>query len=480
MYLVTSSMITHVIYLRLAEFPQICSVVRHGYKGLASSLSRTRMIMLSSLVVLAAVSATPVVKHSQVYHPPLPFDYGNTKVRGVNLGGWLVLEPWIKPSLFQQFVSPPQPVKDEWTFCQVLGKEKALAQLKQHWESWYTEPDFHHLKTLGINHVRIPIGYWAFDVIEGEPYVQGQTEYLERALLWASQAKLVVWIDLHGVPGSQNGFDNSGRFGDVQWDTPDNKARTLRVITTIVQKYGNNPVVAGIELVNEPASWLMPLEDIYAFYDEAYAITKSDHRITVLHDGYAPLTSMLTRFTTDKYQHIAADTHLYQIFSPEENGRNHSMQLTVACSKRGPLSGTINRLWTIVGEWSAAENDCATWLNGFLTGSRYEGSFPATSPGQPIGSCANENSLSLMSPTKKKQVKEFIAAQLEAYETGAGWIFWAGKTETADLWNFMKLAEQGYFPQPLGTPTKSAALGACKAYPYGDVPPLPPVPTATA
>lgn len=25
---------------------------------------------------------------------------GNSKVRGVNLGGWLVIEGWIKPSLF--------------------------------------------------------------------------------------------------------------------------------------------------------------------------------------------------------------------------------------------------------------------------------------------------------------------------------------------------------------------------------------------
>ncbi|KAA8546761.1 hypothetical protein F0562_003190 [Nyssa sinensis] len=27
--------------------------------------------------------------------------HGNSKVRGVNLGGWLVVEGWIKPSLFE-------------------------------------------------------------------------------------------------------------------------------------------------------------------------------------------------------------------------------------------------------------------------------------------------------------------------------------------------------------------------------------------
>ena len=31
----------------------------------------------------------------------LPF---NNQIRGVNLGGWMVLEPWITPSLFYQFL----------------------------------------------------------------------------------------------------------------------------------------------------------------------------------------------------------------------------------------------------------------------------------------------------------------------------------------------------------------------------------------
>ncbi|KAL2054819.1 hypothetical protein ABVK25_005123 [Lepraria finkii] len=30
------------------------------------------------------------------------FVWGSEKVRGVNTGGWLVLEPWITPSIFQQ------------------------------------------------------------------------------------------------------------------------------------------------------------------------------------------------------------------------------------------------------------------------------------------------------------------------------------------------------------------------------------------
>lgn len=57
-----------------------------------------------------------------------------------------------------------------------------------------------------LNHVRVPIGYWAWDVSAGEPYIQGQLPYLRDAVKWAGNHGLKLIIDLHGVPGSQNGY----------------------------------------------------------------------------------------------------------------------------------------------------------------------------------------------------------------------------------------------------------------------------------
>lgn len=31
----------------------------------------------------------------------MKFGFGSEKIRGVNLGGWFVLEPWITPSIFE-------------------------------------------------------------------------------------------------------------------------------------------------------------------------------------------------------------------------------------------------------------------------------------------------------------------------------------------------------------------------------------------
>lgn len=45
-------------------------------------------------------------------------------VQGVNLGGWLVLEPWITPSLFYSSLNRIEGnvAFDSYTFCEVMKK----------------------------------------------------------------------------------------------------------------------------------------------------------------------------------------------------------------------------------------------------------------------------------------------------------------------------------------------------------------------
>lgn len=39
--------------------------------------------------------------------------------------------------------------------------------LNTHWKKWYTQSDFHHMKALGLNTVRLPVGFWYFEEISG-------------------------------------------------------------------------------------------------------------------------------------------------------------------------------------------------------------------------------------------------------------------------------------------------------------------------
>jgi glucan 1,3-beta-glucosidase len=59
-----------------------------------------------------------------------------TRLRGVNLGGWLLLEKWMAPSLFQGLAAT-----DETTWCAELGRD-APARLRGHWERFITREDF--------------------------------------------------------------------------------------------------------------------------------------------------------------------------------------------------------------------------------------------------------------------------------------------------------------------------------------------------
>jgi glucan 1,3-beta-glucosidase len=107
------------------------------------------------------------------------------------------LEPWITPSIFEPW-SNGGGVIDEYTLTQTLGPTAAQDQLKAHWESWITQDDFNEIASMGLNHVRIPIGYWALNPLPQDPYVQGQLPILDNAIIWARNASLKVLLDVHG------------------------------------------------------------------------------------------------------------------------------------------------------------------------------------------------------------------------------------------------------------------------------------------
>lgn len=66
------------------------------------------------------------------------------------------------------------------------------------------------------NYVRIPLGFWAVETLDSEPFLEGVAwQYFVRALGWARKYGLRVLLDLHGLPGSQNGWNHSGKAGVV-------------------------------------------------------------------------------------------------------------------------------------------------------------------------------------------------------------------------------------------------------------------------
>ncbi len=166
------------------------------------------------------------------------------------------------------------------------GKSEMESRMQQHWSTFITEGDFGEMAGAGLNMVRIPIGYWAISPIQGDPYVQGAYDYLAKAIDWAGANGLSVIIDLHGAPGSQNGFDNSGRLGPIEWMTGDTVAQTHQALNKIRDDHASNPAVAGIELVNEPEGPILGFGAVENFYTAGYNDLQGSNVVTVIHDAF--------------------------------------------------------------------------------------------------------------------------------------------------------------------------------------------------
>ncbi|RPD82289.1 exo-beta-1,3-glucanase [Lentinus tigrinus ALCF2SS1-7] len=406
--------------------------------------------VLSSASVVVALFTHAVLADNPI-NPSFP--YGSTKVRGVNLGGWLVLEPWITPSLFDNTGNTA--IVDEWTFGQLQNRQTALSALQNHWNTWITEQDFINIAGAGLNHVRIPIGYWAFDVGPGEPYISGQLPYLQKAVGWARNHGIKVIVDLHGAPGSQNGFDNSGhRISFPQWHSnATNIARTNAVLKTITSLFVNDQdVVSVIAPLNEPAGFdgsavLSAVRqywyDSYGNIRFPYGTSQQSNTLVLLHDAFQPLSYWNGFQTPPNWQGVAMDTHIYQMFSQDEVSRTNQQHIDAACAYGASLSSFD--LWTIVGEWTPAATDCATYLNGRGVGARYDGSYPGSTR---VGSCTGiTGSRSSFSSSYKTFLRQYWEAQTITYEKGAGWIQWTWKAENADDWSYQAGLAGGWIPQ---------------------------------
>ena len=345
--------------------------------------------------------------------------FTEAKIKGTNLGSYFVLEPYINPSLFYQFIGRNDAViSDSYTFCQYLGPLEANKQLTKHWDTWVTFDKLAKLKKYGINTIRVPISDWmfipyeVFDITENNVRCfDNSLNYLDKIFEYSEQLDLNLLLDIHAVKDSQNGFDNSGLAKDIvikkqnniiyfdHWNyrsadwignynitsknytniNYNNIQFTLRIIELILDKYQDKKAFWGLEPLNEP--WEnTPLKELKIFYKESYNIFKRRNlfnKVLVFHDSFRPDkwkdAYFLEKNGKPKIK-IYLDTHQY-----------------MAWGKPIPFNDYIKgaRLWKqpftifdiIVGEFSLATDNCMMWLNGFMD----------NYPGFPLQECFTED-----------------------------------------------------------------------------------------
>jgi len=238
----------------------------------------------------------------------------------------------------------------EYTFCQTLGSSEAEKRLQAHWSSWITEDDFSQIAGVGLNFVRIPIGYWSVTPLNGDPYVQGAYDYLGKALGWAENHNIKVMIDLHGAPGSQNGFDNSGRKGSIDWTQGDTVAQTITALNKIRDDHASHPAVAAIELVNEPMGPSLNMDTVRDFYMNGWGNLENSNVAVTFHDAFEGVNSW-NNWGSGMWA-LLLDTHHYEVFDSGSLALSASAHVSTACAFGASMA--TNNKWTIAGEWSGA------------------------------------------------------------------------------------------------------------------------------
>lgn len=388
-------------------------------------------------------------------------------VRGVNIGGWLVLEPFITPDLFQPYGGK---VVDEWTLCETLGIQNATAVLTQHYDTFITEQDFADIASAGLNHVRIGFGYWALGNFAQEPYVPYVSwNYLLKGIGWARKYGLRVLLDFHAVPGSQNGWNHSGRQGVIGFlngtDGIINAERTLnymRDFATFFSDPSYSNVVTILGIINEPEYGDLGEDVLRNFYTQAYNTVRSATGINTgrepyiaIHDGFRAM-SIWQDFLrgADK---LALDDHPYIVFGGTQL-TPYSQHALVPCTQWGPAMDTSNANFGLgfAGEMSAAETDCALYLNGVGNPAKYEG-------GCATCTCQGVNEWWTWTDAYKKEVSAWTQVQMDALYNFFFWTWKTGNDTTtgyasAPHWNYQLGLQQGWIPND-----PRVAIGACSS-----------------
>lgn len=134
-------------------------------------------------------------------------DLPSWKIRGVNLGGWLLSEPWMMRTEWSDMGCGN--ACSEFDCVSALGQSKADTAFNQHYARWITPSMIQDMYNAGLNTIRIPIGYWSFRTIvdSSEKFPKMNLQYLDDVVQKAADLGMLVVIDLHGAPGSQKTQD---------------------------------------------------------------------------------------------------------------------------------------------------------------------------------------------------------------------------------------------------------------------------------
>ncbi len=235
------------------------------------------------------------------------------RLRGVNAGQILLQEGWMSP-----FALEPKRNEDgsyekdadgnlqypefsEEEFRRGLKENPNLRDydledlLQTYYSCFFTEEDFRIIREdLGLNCIRLPFYY--LNILNEDLTLKPENEafsYFDWFISQAAKHELYVILDLHGAPGSQNGYEHSGaekREANF-WTSEENIRATVALWEAVSDHYCKTAPelgkwVATYDLMNEPCYEYggTTTEECWAVFDRIYEAIRAkgdNHVITM-------------------------------------------------------------------------------------------------------------------------------------------------------------------------------------------------------
>ncbi|KAI0442763.1 beta-1,6-glucanase [Xylaria telfairii] len=388
------------------------------------------------------------------FQPSLPG--GVTKIRGVNFGSWLISEPFFMSNEWPNVMgcgsskSEFDCMRDHYS-----GNNRAAgnAAFEKHWATWITPDTVQSVHDVGLNTIRIPIGYWSYTAIvdtASEPFADGNRmlPYLDAVVQKAANLGIYVIIDLHGAPGGQQQDVFTGQNPNPAGFYNDyNYGRAEKWLSWMTNRIHTNPAystVGMIEVLNEPVSmhdgggrYPAPGQVpgmINTYYPGALqAVRSAEAALGVPNNRKLHVQFMSSKWSSGNPRSnsaVAADSltgfddHNYIGFGVSNNGDRTALMQS-ACRDSRVVGGEN---FDITGEWSMTSG--VEWQDAAF-------------------------------------FKKFWTAQQQLYEKPgmAGWIYWTWKTELNDpRWTYSYATYLNYIPTNAAALEQNVYQDVCAGY----------------
>jgi len=296
------------------------------------------------------------------YHRALPINFPATRGRYIKITQTGSADNWWSIAEINVYLN-----NDDYDFNLTLinrfGSTTRDSIVDTHKDTWIMEADLDNIKDMGMNVIRVPIGWLELLNLDGSWRSNPWTR-IDWLVNECDERDIYVLLDLHSLPGGNNPWGSSGRVGmnpNGFWTNTDYQDWVADIWEAMAARYEGNPTVCGYDLMNEPLlDWNETgsiLDQKFDYYDRLYDAVRAidpDHTIYIAAffdwaNSYPP--------STYGWTNVVYELHPYEM----PGGRDWTAQNDLVVDTLASVAEKINDSnWNVpvlLGEYSLYHYD---------------------------------------------------------------------------------------------------------------------------